>query len=217
MWLLTLFLFANADPPQASAETPPVGAMICIACRATTPEPRTLFSPGDWQALADGEIVRESDVSSDTEALSRAAGVIPQPPAAVWASLTDFESWPRFMPHITSTEITQRNGDRMWVHQEFKVWMVGMQHTTIYELTPTTGRLGWKLDLDREHDIAASEGHWQLVPLDEGRKTLVRYSAKMDSGRSVPGFVEDLLLKRSLSNLITSLRDEVMRQSSESE
>src|SRR4029450_7424256 len=103
--------------------------------------------------------------------------------------LTDFESWPDFMPHVTSTRITRREGQREWVVQAFSILMTSLRHTTIYELEPARGRLTWQLDREQAHDIADSSGSWELAPADEGRSTLLRYASQVDSGRRVPGFV----------------------------
>ncbi len=215
MLLLTLFLLAAGDAAIEPATTPPVGASICIACRGEITRPQALYSDLEWKQLRKGGVLRSADRQEATAARTRAAVLIEQPPARVWAVLTDFESWPGFMPHVTKTEITRRDGERMWVRQDFKVMLVGMRHTTVYDLEPKSGQLAWNLDLEQEHDIAASAGHWELVPIDEGRRTLVRYEAAMDSGRGMPAFVEDLLLKRSLADLVESLRAEVTRRESE--
>jgi len=58
----------------------------------------------------------------------------------------------------------------------------------------------------------ASEGRWRLVPVDEGSSTLVRYEAVMSSGRAVPAFVQDILMRRSLRKLLASLRTETERR-----
>ena len=74
----------------------------------------------------------------------------------------------------------------------------------------------WQLDLESPHDIAASQGAWQLIRIEDGRSTLVRYQSRMDAGRSLPDFVEDLLLRRSLRKMLTSLRGEVIARYGES-
>ncbi len=226
MLLLTLFLLASAEQtavsaraegPPAEPRTPPVAATVCIACRAEVAHPHELYSGNEWRDLRAGKILRKSERDHATAARSQAAGLIPRPPRSVWAVLTDFESWPSFMPHVKKTRVTRRDGPRAWVHQDFRILLLGMQHTTVYDLVPTAGLLGWRLDLEQEHDIAASEGRWQLLPLEEGRATLVRYAAAMDSGRAMPAFVEDLLLQRSLEGLLKGLRAEVLRRDSDAE
>jgi hypothetical protein len=98
------------------------------------------------------------------------------------------------------------------VEQQYRIMLVPLAHTTIYELDPRDGRLSWQLDEAAPHDIAGSQGEWSLLPVDGGRQTLVRYDARVSAGRAVPEFVERMLRERSLEQLISSLRGEVVRR-----
>ena len=98
------------------------------------------------------------------------------------------------------------------MEQDFRILLASLHHTTIYQLDPARGELHWELDLDAPHDIAGSRGTWQLASADGGRATLVRYSAAVESGRQVPGFVERLLVERSIDALFESLRGELARR-----
>jgi len=51
-----------------------------------------------------------------------------------------------------------------------------------------------------------------VVPLNEGKETLVRYRTWIDSGRSVPRLAEEFLTKRSLPKIVEGLRGEVQRR-----
>lgn len=212
-----LLLLAACSVALAPAEElPPVGAAPCIACRAPIAEPLELYSLEDRVALEAGEVLRvevsRESAGDDLSAATRAASLIKRPPAQVWEVLTDFERWPEFMPLVQNTRVARRDGERMWVEQQYRILFRAMAHTTIYELDPRAGRLGWQLDTNAPHDIAASQGRWQLVPVAEGRDTLVRYAARMSAGRAVPEFVAKMLRERSLEQLLANLRSEVLRR-----
>ena len=72
--------------------------------------------------------------------------------------------------------------------------------------------MSWHLDLDEPHDIASSEGSWQLVAVDGGRATVVRYQSHISAGRAVPAFLERRLRERSLVQMLAALRDAVLRR-----
>lgn len=218
----TFLLVAGCAAALAPAEeaTPPVGAAPCIACRAPVVDEKTLFSSADWVALEGGEVLRhgESPPSSssssgdDASGETRAESLIKRSPEQVWAVLVDFEHWPDFMPHIRTTHVGRREGAQLWVEQRYRILLVPMSHTTIYDLAAGDGRLAWRLDDTAPHDIASSEGAWSLRAHAGGRETLVRYDARIRAGRAVPAFVERMLRERSLEALLVSLRDEVLRR-----
>ncbi len=216
--LLVASLLLLATPQLALAEgTPDVGAANCIACGYSLPNARALYSPSDWQSLERGSILlaREDEITasgSEHARSSSASGLIRYAPEQVWKVLTDFETWPKFMPHITRTRVTRKDGSRTWVRQNYRVVFFRMEHTTIYKLDPSLGELSWSLDMTQKHDITSSEGRWQLIPANKGRETLIRYAAEMDAGRSVPRSVEGMLKKRSIAKLIANLRGEVNRR-----
>ncbi len=205
-----------AESP-APVELPPVGAAApCIACLAPAAEPATLYSVEDWSALQEGAVLRQPVVlegdPTDASGSTRAESLIRRPPANVWSVLVDFERWPEFMPLIDGTRVERRVGGKLWVEQRYSIMLMPMAHTTIYDLAPRDGRLSWNLDLASPHDIAASRGAWALVPIAEGRETLVRYDARMSAGRAVPEFVEQMLRDRSLEEMLAGLRGEVLRR-----
>ena len=199
---------------EPAPPTPPVDAAPCIACRA--PDARPLLSARDWIALESGDVVRQ-DLGREGSAADLAVGqggasLVQRPPREVWAVLTDFERWPEFMPLVNKTEIARRIGAKLWIAQSYSVFFYPLHHTTVYELDPADGVLAWHLDLDEPHDIAASDGRWQLVAVSEGRATLVRYESRIRTGRAVPEFLERRLRERSLVEMMSALRDAVLRR-----
>jgi coenzyme Q-binding protein COQ10 len=198
--------------------TPPVGtAPPCIACRAPAPDPKALFSEADWATLESGAVLRQ-DLGRDSSGPSPVAGqgaasLVPRPPREVWAVLTDFERWPEFMPLVNKTRVERREGwSRLWVAQNYSVLWYPLRHTTVYELEPGDGRLSWHLDPQEPHDIASSEGSWQLVAVDDGHATVVRYQSHISAGRAVPEFLERRLRERSLVQMLAGLRDAVLHR-----
>jgi ribosome-associated toxin RatA of RatAB toxin-antitoxin module len=214
-WLASCALAAASEPEAASL--PPVGsAAPCIACRGPEVDPKSGFTPDDWAALEQGGALvatperRESE--NDLMARSTGTSLVQRPPSEVWTVLTDFERWPKFMPLVRETHVERREGARAWVAQKFRVWFYPMRHTTVYQLEPGAGRLGWKLDPEAPHDLESSEGHWDLISVNGGAATLVRYEARVSAGRAVPGFLERMLRERSLGQMLDALRGEVLRR-----
>ena len=211
LWVAACALALAPEPA-----TPPVGSAPCIACRAPVPDPKALFSSADWTTLESGAVLHQ-DLGRDESGASPVAGqggasLVHRPPREVWAVLTDFEHWPEFMPLVNETHVERREGATLWVAQHYSVMWYPLRHTTVYELDPADGRLSWHLDLEQPHDIASSEGAWQLVAVDQGRATVVRYQSRIGAGRSVPEFLERRLRERSVIQMMSALRDAVERR-----
>jgi ribosome-associated toxin RatA of RatAB toxin-antitoxin module len=210
LWVAACGLALEPEPA-----TPPVGAAPCIACRA--PSARELFSAAEWTTLESGDVIRQ-DLGRDASESYVVAGqggtsLVKRSPREVWAVLTDFERWPEFMPLVNKTEVARREGaNKLWVAQSYSVMWYPMHHPTVYELDPDDGVLRWHLDLDQPHDIASSEGSWQLVAVEDGRATVVRYQSHISAGRAVPAFLERRLRERSLVQMMSALRDAVLRR-----
>ncbi len=200
----------DSELPDVAAPSP------CVACAVPVTSLGNLFSGEELDRLRGGEVLISEEQrktgAASSRGSTRAAALVRRSPREVWETLTDFESWPGFMPLIEGTEIARREGDQIWVRQRFSVMFVDMRHTSVYDLAPRAGELRWALDKEEPADIEASAGRWRLVPIGDGTSTLVRYEAEMSSGRLVPDFVQDMLMRRSLRGLLGSLREETERR-----
>ncbi len=217
-WILGVPGLGGADP----AESPeaPLAPAECVGCRANGTGARERFSAEQWAQLIEGEVITSQLREGSGEKArhrSVASGIIAHPSERVWSVLTDFRSWPTFLPNVKETLVRRAEGNRVWISQHLKVAFVNVRYGAIWTLDPVQGIGSFQLDEQVPHDIAASEGTWQLLPIDGGARTLVVYSSKVQTGKPLPGFIESLLLKRSLPNAVRSLRDEVGRRASESE
>ena len=195
---------------------PAVPTPACIGCRADLPAIRSSYSDADWQALIGGKVVtttvRDTQAGGAVLSTNEASAVIPYPPAEVWSVVTDFESRPRFVPGNKEAQIVRREGNRVWIAEHLRVLFMNVRFVVISTLEPEQGIVTWVIDHNAPHDIADTTGSWTVVPLQGGQTTLVRYRTWIDSGRSVPHFVEDFLTKRSLPKIVEGIRAEVHRR-----
>jgi ribosome-associated toxin RatA of RatAB toxin-antitoxin module len=218
LWLVAATETAKIAEPAAAAPLPDVAAGSCVCCGADSDSAIAHVASEEWLLLQNGGVLKRRTGRVESAGTLRggaeASGLVAYPPDQVWAVLTDFTAWPRFMPHVTATEITQEQGRKQWVRSRFRILMTTLGHTTIYELDPRHGRLSWQLDMAQAHDIAGSSGVWELSPANGGESTLVRYASELDSGRDVPGFIERMLFERSIDELFAGLRSELARRAS---
>ena len=188
----------------------------CIGCRADFTQIRSAYSEEDWRVLTRGDVVTsKSDgarsagaVQSDIES----SAVIPYSAAQVWGVVTDFESRPNYLPGAKEVRIVRAAENQVWLAEHLRVLLMNIRYGVICTLDREMGTVTWVLDESVPHDIAGTRGSWQVVPLPEGQRTLMRYRAWIDTGRPLPHFIEEFLVQRSLPKLIEGLRSEVHRR-----
>jgi ribosome-associated toxin RatA of RatAB toxin-antitoxin module len=186
----------------------------CVACRADVPTLREGLEPGDWEVLRAGDVLaKATGPASDGKGRSvTALGIVPASPAQVWAVVTDWEAYPRFLPNTEQTRVVRVEGSRVWLSQHLRLAFTDVRYGTVWTLEPERGVGRFALDPDAPHDVAALEGSWQLAPLGDGAETFVRYAFWVDTGRPVPGFVQQALTRLSLPGVVRGVRDEVSRR-----
>lgn len=205
-----------ADVTSATAVPTESSTPACVACVGDGAGRRSHYSDEEWKTLTAGEVllseVTDRGSGDIKQGRVRAAGIIPHPPARVWETLVDFPARPRFQPGTEEVHVVRTDGDRVWVAQHLRFFLVDVRFTIINTLDPASGTLSWVLDDSVLHDIAGTTGSWQLSPVEDGRHTLLVYQAWNDTGRYIPEFIEQSLLYRSLPKVISGVRDEVERR-----
>jgi hypothetical protein len=172
---------------------------------------RKQYGARAWTALTAGEILSAASRGDDGHHAG-AAGVIDRPAGELWPLLVDFESRPDYLPGAQQIRIERVAGNRVWLAETVKVLFVRIAYRVINTLDPAAGAVRWVLDDTAANDIAATIGAWELVPLDRGERTLLRYANVLDTGQPIPAAVERLLLTRSLPEMIGGMRREATRR-----
>ena len=212
--LVLLALVGGADAAQPLVPGA-LASPACVACAVDGENALGHYSRADRDALLDGRVVAADSTASDSDdevGTVEAAGIIHEPPARVWATLVDFPSRPRFQPGTQDVHVVRVDGNRVWVAEHLRFFLVDVRYVVVNTLDPVTGRIAFALDESVAHDIGGTRGSWQLTPLADGNTTLLTYRAWVDTGRHLPTFVQQFLLRRSLPALIGGVRDEVERR-----
>ena len=126
-------------------------------------------------------------------------------PEEVLALLVQTERQAEYQPDlessITLARLDDGNLDEHTVHFAFRPFVYHVRHHWDRE----SGRLWWELDESHENDVLQLEGAWHLHPLDDGR-TLGRYVTRVDAGRVIPAFVQDLVGPRMVAAALERAR-----------
>ncbi|MDX1649770.1 MAG: SRPBCC family protein [Myxococcota bacterium] len=184
---------------------PGVGEETCIACRADRSAVLAPYDEATREALRGGAI-RTAWVEPDADGRGvRAAMIVDAPPERVWSVLTAWERWPDFVPRLQELEVRSASEP---VRLRHRVQVVGMdvRYGTVRTLEPAAGRIEARLDPQQENDLETNRTVWQLVPLDDGARTFVEVQARLRTGWTLPGFVEEMLLDETLPDQMRAFR-----------
>ena len=164
-------------------------------------------------ALDKGEILVHLAIIKDTPVKKATAiALVDESPKQVFAVLTDYNEFPRFMPYCKKVKLQKREKEQSWVRFELDFpWPIGDRH---YVLRMTDRReevagtqvlvSRWKYE-PNSGNINDSKGSWELLPCGANR-TFVRYTVFTDPGGSVPNWAGNMATEVAVPKVIQGLR-----------
>lgn len=129
------------------------------------------------------------------------------PPADFYGLITDFESYPEFLPDMIEAEVLERRREVYTVR--FAVRIV-KRIEYVLRLAGRPGRqLTWELV---EGFFRANEGGWFLAPAADGSSTSATYRLAVSLGPLVPRKVLDAVVGANFPKMLASFRAEAERR-----
>lgn len=135
---------------------------------------------------------------------------VPVQPQEAWATLTDFENQPGFMPNLEVSRVLQRSGNRLQIEQKgvAKVGFFSFHYVSQRELEMTP------FQLIRSHSLSGDiqmESTLALIPAGDG--TRIAYHVNAVSKLPVPTSLVASYLSDMLRDQFKAMGDEMMRRS----
>ncbi len=165
------------------------------------------LTPTQRAALARGDVLVEAVMDrTATGGNLRAAVQIGAPAARVYAVMMDCEAALRFVPHLQSCKVLERSADGR---------SAVIEHVSDLGWYAPRTRYAFRAEYDPPHsvdfrhvsgDFSENEGRWELIPIDQGRATIVTYRVRVVPKIAVPRWLVRATLKRELPDLLRSLR-----------
>lgn len=138
---------------------------------------------------------------------ARHSVIIHAPASAVYQVITDFESYPDFVPNQSGAQVLSHDGNRWRVEFELSVARK-LKYTLDLEGVPDQS-LRWRLvkgDMMKENT-----GGWTLETLPDGR-TQATYGIDVTLGGFVPRSISQALIERTLPANLEAFKREVERR-----
>jgi carbon monoxide dehydrogenase subunit G len=136
---------------------------------------------------------------------------IAAPIEIVWRVLTDFRSWPSFVPGLKRIAVVEHAASELALRHETERVGMAIDFTALMRVQAELHRVELLLDESASNDLAAMRASWQLTPLASGR-VRVEFHSAIDSGQPVPAFIQRRLLRESVAETIERFSSEVERR-----
>ncbi len=160
----------------------------------------------DAESLAGGQVVIHQNQPATPEDVPsvEARILIARPPAKVWTVVSDPEKLMGNESKVRKVKVVSRSPGKQNV--AFSVVMApflpAFNYVLLQELAPPS--------LLRFHRISGSfrdiQGSWHLLPADNGNKTVLSYTLKLDPGPLVPRALLLPAVKSDLPNMMRSVK-----------
>jgi hypothetical protein len=182
-------------------------AFLLVASTAAAhsdPAPKPTFptlTEKEEQKLRNGKLVMTQQVEDGAGAVT---GIIEinATPAEVWKILVNFEGLPESTPNIKEvdryTDKTEGAKRIIDIGYMLKVAWIEIRYWVHHDYFPDQQYLVWNLDSSKKNEIAATTGSFSTWPGSGAGKTRYLYITSVDTGRSIPDWVEEDLTESSL-------------------
>lgn len=133
------------------------------------------------------------------------------PPSAAWSVVTDYDHIPEFVHSMLSSRSDRRSDGRLLVAQTARggFFLFHRRVQVLLEIDEEPKRrIGFRDALGK--DFEHYDGEWTLEPDSSG--TEVRYSLHAEPRSAIPRALCRRVLKRTAAELLTQVRDEMLRR-----
>ncbi|MEZ5457891.1 MAG: SRPBCC family protein [Steroidobacteraceae bacterium] len=184
-------------------------AFALLACAATPSR-----AADEQAALERREVVVDARIDPALgRGTVRAAIRIDSAPDRVYAAMTNCDVALRFVPHLRECVVHERDPQGRWEvisHVSDVGWFMPTSRYTFRAAYDPPRSIEFS---HVAGDFRENEGRWELIPLDDGRATIVTYSVRVVPDIPVPQWAVRMILKRELPKLLQALRDHCERSS----
>jgi hypothetical protein len=197
-----------------------VSTLISVPALATTqPMPPEVaaagFSSADWQDLGQGGVAAHVTTASAPDGSSTVRGyagiIVPASWSDCLETLYEYLPLQRYIPEAKKLEVLSREPDRIRAYTQTGILFLTFDSTIWVQFDRESRTAKWTQDPTGKNSIRDTTGQWRFVPLEDGR-TFVRYETFIDSGMSLPQFVQKFVIGRSLPTMLNGLRSAALNR-----
>ena len=129
-----------------------------------------------------------------------------RPLSEVWSTVARFEDKAEYMPRLKTVTILEQSPERLRCGCGRRLGYHRPLHPG--PLYREAHEISWKLDHSATDNIAEAEGEYRMYEIDPNR-TLITYRSYVDTGRSLPRFIQNYMARRSIPDLLNAIKKRV--------
>jgi len=153
--------------------------------------------------------VKKENEEGEIEGYGQAVIILNKPVDKSFEIFRQFDKHHLYFPRKKKSEIIKSWDNKALVHKVFGFYLVDIEYTVLYTADLDNHRVDYKLDKSHPHDLKEVEGFFQFEKIDENR-TLFTYAAtKVETGISVPDFIQEYLTSKDLPQVAKSVKKRV--------
>jgi ribosome-associated toxin RatA of RatAB toxin-antitoxin module len=179
---------------------------------------RFLFLLG-WSCLASGLLCAQERGPARVEVLAQAQGdgvavqasaTVDCPPELVWATLTDYDNLPKFIPGLRASKVLSREGNKVVVEQHGEAGLFFLSHEIKVVVVATEQPPG-HIDLTlRSGNLKQLSGSYRINSVEGG--VLLTWSGVIEPELSLPSFFEVRAMRRNIETQFIGMVREIERR-----
>ncbi|HIK12319.1 MAG TPA: SRPBCC family protein [Oscillatoriaceae cyanobacterium M33_DOE_052] len=184
----------------------PITATPVVA--QTSPVTLNTLSASEQAALRNGQTVVTGENGN-----YQAKILISARPDAVWAVLTDYNNFYRFLPNIASSQILSVNGNTKVVEQISVREVFGV---TVRSRLRTESRENGRSQIDFRligGDLKTLQGYWKIESVPGSNQVLLIHQVQAEPQPGIPPGIFYGIFKNSLNPTMNAIRQEAQRRS----
>ena len=131
-------------------------------------------------------------------------------PFEIFKAVTDFENYPRFMPHICKSEMVEKKDSSCVYRFAFRLALWTIRYTNIFK-GGRSDNGDYFLHWDYVGgDLKKTTGEWNISPYKQQKGySLVHYKLYVDAGKYLPLWVTETLTVKSIPKMIAAIERHV--------
>ncbi len=199
--LLALALALAADPnsphPHHGIITPYTGAPPVLS-----------FTAAEQAQLDAGKVVlQQQQVASGGRGI--AVMNIHALPTTIWSKITDYKDYPKMVGQVSECGNYRVVGNELYTRFVLEVAGMDVEYFIHHTWHPEANYLTWTLDYARKSDLDDSVGYWRVAPISSTPPlSRLEYSVDIRVSGFVPGFVQDMIAKKGLTDATSWVKRE---------